>query len=152
MSSKNSSGSISYQKFNIKKLQKVHLYSMPDLNSNQRRQEEQIPENLDMSQKQNIFYEKELKKRDDIVLFLCEKMQGMESQIDMLRGEYNKSKDNHKKHCPSPIDSDQLNVNMDNSKDFIRYISSILKPGSNSQLDDATISSGNQILHEMIKN
>ena len=33
----------------------------------------------------------EIKKRDDILLILCEKMQGMESQIDLLRNQQNKS-------------------------------------------------------------
>ena len=40
---------------------------------------------------QQDFYKEELKKRDNIVLYLCEKVQNMESQIELLRNQQNKS-------------------------------------------------------------
>lgn len=126
---------------------------MPNLNShNQLHENNGAPEPQDgpeaPEQEKLVFYANELKKRDDIVLFLCQKMQGMESQIDLLmREQLNKSHNQNtsqmlKEGCPSPVDSSGLPVQsqLDNSKDFIRFISGILKPGSQ-LMGDATISS-----------
>ena len=64
------------------------------------------------------FYQEELKKRDEVVMFLCNKMQGMESQIDLLRNQFNVSNQG-----PSPV-----NKSVDGSKDYMKYVGSILGP------------------------
>ena len=65
-------------------------------------------------------------------MFLCNKMQGMESQIDLLRNQFNVSNQ-------GPGSASPLNKSADGSKDFMKYVGSILGPAENKE----TIQSNN---------
>lgn len=101
------------------------------------------------------FYKDELRKRDDIVMFLCEKMKGMESKINLLTKQYQYndvkelsydkiSGDFDKDHMLSPQNRNQVlssDATFENTNDFIKLLGNMMKPGSRINGADATMSS-----------
>lgn len=116
-------------------LQDINNVQQNDISFNTKKQ---IPQKKD-----SRFYEDELKKRDEIVLMLYKKMQGMESQIDLLKNHHNSSVQNGLAGGPSIHDSREMEMMVSSqpnsnyvgdeggiSNDMIDYISKMIKTNS----------------------
>lgn len=94
MSRQVSNGSL-YTKLEQGKAQTTQK-SMPNLKKNQLKitqNQSEAREETEETDQQLRFYKEELRKRDDIVMFLCKKMKGMESKINLLTKQYQQTND-----------------------------------------------------------